>query len=235
MFSFTFDGKDSYIDYGLVIEKRPTLPSPKRRVTYIDIPGKNSSIRFDEKTYEDITILVECGFKPQGNLLEKIDEIKAWLFHAAESDLIFSFQSNKKYIAQVVNAIEFTQVFKYTSTFPIMFNCRPFKYAVQNNDLVIETSGTTIHNPGTMESLPVIKVYGAGDINLSMNQSEIELTDVQNKIILNSELKDCYDDAFSNLNTKMMGSFPVLKTGQNIIQWTGNVEKLEILPNWRWL
>jgi phage-related protein len=56
MLSFEFGGKDSFNDYGIVIEKRPTISSPKRRVNYIDIPGKSSSVRHDENTYEDITI-----------------------------------------------------------------------------------------------------------------------------------------------------------------------------------
>lgn len=235
MLEFSFGGKNSFNDYGIVIEKRPTISSPKRRVNYIDIPGKSSSVRYDENTYEDITILLECGLKSRENLVGKIDEIKAWLFSTGESDLIFSFQPDKKYIAQVVNAIDFTQVFKYTSKFPILFNCRPFKYNVQNMPLTIAESGTNINNPGTVESLPIIEVYGTGDIKLYINNNEIELLDVTGKIIINSEIEDCYDDVFNNLNSKMIGHFPILKTGQNTIQWNGNVEKIEILPNWRWL
>jgi len=235
MLSFSFGEKDSCIDYGIVITKRPTISSPKRRVTYIDIPGKSSSVRYDENTYEDITIMVECGLKSKENLMQKVDEIKAWLFNTGESDLIFSFQPDRKYIAQVVNAIDFTQIFKYTSKFPIIFNCRPFKYAMQNIPLTITESGTNINNPGTIESLPVISVYGSGDIGLVINTNHIELTDISGKIIINSEIEDSYDDAFNNLNSKMNGNFPILKTGQNLIQWIGNVEKIEILPNWRWI
>lgn len=35
----------------------------KRRITNVVIPGKSSSLRFDENTYEDITIAVECSIK----------------------------------------------------------------------------------------------------------------------------------------------------------------------------
>jgi predicted phage tail component-like protein len=233
--SFNFNGKDSYIDFGILIAKRPTIPSPKRRVSYIDIPGRHSRLRYDEGTYEDINIAVECTVKDRENLLYKLDNIKAWLFGIGESDLIFSFQPDKKYIAQVVNSIDFEQVFKYTSRFPILFNCRPFKYAALNNMLTITESGTYITNPGSIESEPVITVYGTGDINLIANDSEIELSDVANKIIINCEIEDCYDDELNNLNSKMSGEFPTLIPGQNLIEWTGDVEKIEILPNWRWL
>jgi predicted phage tail component-like protein len=235
MLSFNFNGKDSYLDFGIFITKRPTIPSPKRRVSYIDIPGRHSRLRYDEGTFEDITIAVECTIKDRENLLLKIDNIKSWLFGAGESDLIFSFQPDKKYIAQVVNAIDFEQIFKYTSMFPVLFNCRPFKYAVQNNVLTITQNETFITNPGSIESKPVIKVYGTGNINLTINDLKVGLSDIENKIILNCEIEDCYDDEFNNSNSKMTGEFPTLIPGSNNIQWTGNVEKIEILPNWRWL
>jgi predicted phage tail component-like protein len=133
------NGKDSYKDFGILIEKRPNVPSPKRRVSYISIPGRNSSLRYDEETYEDITLSVECAVI--GNIQSKIDDIKAWLIGSGESDLIFSFQSDKKYIAQVVNSIDFEVILKITSRFVIIFNCRPFKYSVMNEVINI-TSGT---------------------------------------------------------------------------------------------
>lgn len=235
MLSFTFGGKNSYQDYGIVISKRPNLPSPKRRVHYMDIPGRHGSVHYDEKTYEDITIAVECGLKDTENLVERLDAIKAWLFNAGESDLIFSFGEDKKYMAQVVNAIDFSQVYKYTSSFPIIFNCQPFKYAVENEIINLNESDITINNPGSLESEPVIYVYGNGDILLNINEQIIELSGVDGKIILNSEIQDCYDDEMNNLNSKMAGEFPLFKTGENTIFWTGNVTKLEVLPNWRWL
>ena len=207
MLSFNFGGKNSYSDYGIIISKRPNIPSPKRRVSYISIPGRNSSVRYDEKTYEDITILMECSLKSQANLAGKIDEIKGWLFSAGESDLVFSFQDNRKYIGQVVNAIDFNQIFKYTSKFPIVFNCRPFKYYPQNTLITITQSGTVLNNPGTLESTPVMSVYGSGNITLSIKGRAVQLYGITNKIIINSEIMDCYDDAMSNLNSKMAGEF----------------------------
>ncbi|SKA99755.1 putative phage tail component, N-terminal domain-containing protein [Caloramator quimbayensis] len=233
MLSFNFAGKDSYLDYGIII-KRPSLSSPKKRISYIEIPGRDSSLRYDEGTFEDITITVECTLIGD-NLFEKIDQIKAWLFGAGESDLIFSFQNDKKYLAQVVNSVDFKQIINYISEFPIIFNCRPFKYAVLNDLVTITQSGTNLINPGTIYSLPKIYVYGSGDITIKVNGEELKINSFQNKIIIDSILYDCYDDDFNNLNSKVDGNFPILKVGSNIIEWTGNVSKVEILPNWRWL
>ncbi len=235
MLSFDFAGKNSYTDFGIVISKRPSLPSPKRRVTYINIPGRDSSARYDEKTYDDITIMVECGLRKDVDLIQKLDEIKGWLLNSGERDLIFSFQDDKKYIGQVVNNIDFTLAYKYISSFPIVFNCRPFKYSNENQIITLLESGGVINNIGSIESQPIITVYGTGDITLNINDREINLFDIDGKIIINSEINDCYDDDINNLNLKMSGEFPVFNSGENIISWTGNIEKIEVLPNWGWL
>lgn len=235
MLSFNFGNKNSYDDFGILISKRPSIPSPKRRVNTINIPGRDSNLIFDEKTYEDITLTVECSVKDNQNLVNKIDDIKGWLFETGQSDLIFSFQDDRKYIAQVVNAIDFKQIYKYFGEFPILFNCRPFKYAVENNIVNMIKTGNKIINIGTIESEPIINVYGSGDIVFKINGEQISLKGIPGKIILNSVIQDCYDDAGNNLNGSMTGEFLKLKPGENTVEWSGNVTKAELLPNCRWL
>ena len=233
MFSFDFRGKNSFLDYGIYISKRPSIPSPKRRVTNVVIPGKNSSLRFDENTYEDITITVECSIKDE-ILPDKVDEIKEWLLSYGESDLIFSNQNNKKYIAQVVNTIDFTQVLKYISKFIIVFNCRPFKYQVANNTITMIAQGS-ITNPGSIYSEPVIKIVGSGDIKLTINSNVIKLKEISDHIILDTVQQNCYNETIDNLNSKMTGEFPEFEIGENNISWIGAISKMEVIPNWRWL
>lgn len=239
MLSFVFAGKDSFIDYGIIISTKPNIPSPKRRVSYIEVPGRDSNLRYDEGTYEDITLTVECTIKGE-RIMERLDDIKGWLFSAGESDLVFSFQADRKYRAQVVNAIDFKQGFKITSQFVIVFNCRPFKYAVDNTPVIITTGlGTTLVNQGTVVSRPVIKVYCTGNGSFKINNREVTLEDVSTgSVILDSELEEAYyfeAGAVVNANNQMSGEFPILDTGNNTITFTGGVTKLEITPNWRWL
>ncbi len=238
MLSFIFNGKDSYKDFGILIEKRPNVPSPKRRVSYISIPGRNSSLRYDEETYEDITLSVECAVI--GNIQSKIDDIKAWLIGSGESDLIFSFQSDKKYIAQVVNSIDFEVILKITSRFVIIFNCRPFKYSVMNEVINITSgTGTSVLNRGTVKSRPLVKVYCSGNGAFVINNKEVKLIGIEKPyVVIDSELEEAYfveSGILSNANNYMSGEFPVLDVGNNIVTFNGGVSKLEITPNWRWL
>ena len=191
-------------------------------------------MKFDEGTFEDIIIVVECSINDRENLIDKIDEIKAWLINAEESELIFSFQSDKKYIGQVVNAIDFKQVFKYTSSFPIIFNCRPFKYSTEDEIITITQTGSNIYNEGTFKSEPIIKIFGSGYITLTINDQDISVSDVDEYITVDSVLKDCYKDEVLK-NADMIGEFPVLNIGENTISFSGNVTKMEIQINVIWI
>lgn len=234
MLSFNFGSKNSYEDFGILISQRPSIISPKRRVNKISIPGRNSNLIVDEKTYDDITLSVECSVKDNDNLMNKLDDIKAWLFESGESDLIFDFQSDKKYIAQVVNSIDFKVVYKYISQFPIIFSCRPFKYETEMNIIEMTKEGIIL-NPGSIYSDPIIKIFGSGDITLNINSETIKLKQVKEHIILDTVQQNCYSEDIGNLNSKMSGEFPKLETGENNISWTGAVYKVEVTPNWRWL
>lgn len=172
--------------------------------------------------------------KLKANLADKIDEIKAWLINAGESDLIFSFQPDKKYIAQVVNMIDFKQVLKYTSRFPIIFNCKSFKYAVKDKIITITKNNSTIYNEGTFESEPVIKVYGSGDIKLKINDDEVTIKNVDEYVTLDSVLKDCYKDEVLK-NGDMIGEFPILKLKENVVIFSRNVGKVEVRVNEVWI
>ena len=236
MLEFTFAEKKSFDDFGVAISKRPMIPSPKRRVTFMDIPGRHSSVRHDEETYEDITIVVECHIsKRTGPLHEQIDAIKAWLFGAGEQPLIFSYEPDKAYQAQVVNAIDFTPHLRQAGTFPVLFHCRPFKVEADPSTLTYTSSGQTIQNPGTVASAPIITIVGGGSITLNVNGQVTELMNVQDRIILNSDLQECYNEGVQNENDKMSGPFPFLMPGNNSISWSGSVSQVDITPNWRWL
>ena len=67
----------------------------------------------------------------------------------------------------------------------------------------------------------------------------VELSSVDGSITIDSVLKEAYkEDALGTStlqNEKMAGEFPVFRPGENAVRWTGNVNLLQITPNWRYL
>ena len=235
MLSFTFGGKDSIQDFGIYVASRPHLLSPERRVTYIDVPWMDSRLRRDEGTYGDITLSVECSFL--GDPISKISAVKGWLLGAGQADLTFSHIPGRKYLAQVVNSIDFEIVLKIASHFVIAFNCQPFQYATENSPITVSES-TTLTNPGTVKALPNIKVIGSGSGSLTVNGQSVSFSDIDGSVFLNSELQETYKDtgtALVSKNSTKTGDYPVLLSGDNTISFSGGITSLEITPNWRWL
>ena len=80
----------------------------------------------------------------------------------------------------------------------------------------------------------MIKIYGAGAIDLSINGNVIHLTNVVDYVTVDASLMDAYKDTLLK-NNDMIGDFPELIVGENTVSWTGTVTSIEITPNWRYL
>ncbi|MBR3428680.1 MAG: phage tail protein, partial [Clostridia bacterium] len=100
--------------------------------------------------------------------------------------------------------------------------------------VTITTSGETITNPGSVNSEPLITVYGSGNITLMIGTTIVELTNVSSNIVLDCALKEAYKGT-TLMNDHMSGDFPVLKPGLNAVSWSGNVTSIVISPKWRYL
>jgi len=231
MFTFKFLGKDSYTDFGIVVEKRPIIPKAERNIQYVEVPGRSGSLKVDDATYKDILIPIQCGFKDE-RVPDHADLIKPWL-NGGEGSLILSNQPDKYYLAHAADQMDISQEMQVFGKFQVNFRCRPFKYEVDNQEITLIAAGI-ITNPGSIESEPIILINGDGDITLTINGVDIQLTGVSGSITIDSVLKDAYKGTTLQ-NSLMNGDFPVLVSGENTISWVGNVTSVQITPNWRWL
>ena len=82
-----------------------------------------------------------------------------------------------------------------------------------------------------MDSEPYMKIYGNGDATLTINDKTIKFNDIDRYIEIDTELMNCFKDNI-NQNNRMIGEFPVLKSGENSVTWSGDITKIEIEPRW---
>ena len=221
-----FNGVDSR-ELGLYMERCPERISAKRRDETFVVPGRHGNLVTTDGAYETYIRSAEFIVKDE----KRTDEICA---HFKGSGwLIFDTESDRKYKARVVNQIEFSHIIKHLKRFAVEFEVQPFSYDVCEQ-VIEKTKAFSIFNMGTFESEPIITIYGTGNITLYVNNQSIVLKDIKSDITINSEIQNAYSGATS-LNNKMSGDFPILSLGENNISWIGNVTKVEVQPNWRWL
>ncbi|MDP4174142.1 MAG: phage tail protein [Bacteroidota bacterium] len=216
----------SSLDKNIMVTKLPSLERPDANIEKIAIPGRNGHLTYDDGTYQGTIKPCECALYDGS-----IDDVSAWL--TGSGDVIFSNAPDKVYKATIINKIPFSKIIPTFHNFIIQFDCQPHKYAIDNPTIALASPGT-IFNPGTANSKPVVKVFGTGSIDLNINDNIIYLTNIVEYVTIDSELMDAYKDT-QLMNNEMIGEFPELIPGSNSVNFSGNVSKIEITPNWRWL
>ena len=225
---FIYNGIDSRL-MGVIVTAMPPTVRAAQRVESVKVPGRDGSLHETDGSYDNYTKTMECAIKKR----EKIDDIAAWLTSSGE--IIFSSEPDKVYLVTISNTISIVQMMRTFQKFQVSFDTYPFKYSVNRFDEALElTKAAVILGKGTVYSQPVITVYGSGAVTLTINGKAYPLSNVDGNVTINSEIEECYKGDLNRNNIFSADEFPRLEPGENAISWTGNVEKIEMQPNWRW-
>ena len=229
---FKWNGENC-TDYGIFVLEQPVITIPKERSKQTDIPGRPGTLTTLEgdDVYDEMTLTATCLIRGP----EYIPAIAGWLKGGGTVE--FANRPGGFYHARIANQIEFEKILRGNPhcTFGVNFRCSPpFWYMNDPEDVEITASSCVLVHPGNIYSEPVITVYGTGDITLIINDSFVELTGVDGSITLDSVIQEAYQGEVLQ-NEKLKGEFPILKPGNNLVSWTGNVSRLVIQPNWRFL
>jgi len=218
--------------YGIHVTEQPPITIPLERSTQTNVPGRPGSLTQleGEDVYDDMILTATCFISDPA----QIPAIAAWL--KGSGTVTFANRTGGYYKARIANQIPFEKVLRGNPhcTFAVNFRCYPFWYQENVADISVTASGTTVNNPGSVYSEPLITVTGSGDITLMVGTTIVELTGISGSIVLDCALKEAYKGT-TLMNDHMTGEFPVLKPGMNAISWTGTVTKIVISPRWRFL
>ena len=228
---FSWNGKKC-TEYGIHVLEQPPITIPAERATFTNVPGRPGSLTTLEgdAVYDDLLLTAQSLLPDPA----KIPAVTAWLKGGGK--VTFANRPGGFYHARIVNQIPFEKVLRGNPhrSFSVNFRCKPFWYQENVPEITVTNSGTFITNPGSVYAEPVITVYGSGEITLMVGMSIVELDGITDSITLDTPLMEAYQGVTS-MNSCMSGDFPTLLPGQNAISWTGNVTKVVIQPNWRYL
>ena len=228
---FVYDGKNSQ-DLGLLISGEKTYNSPSRDVTTVSIPGRSGDLIIDNGRYNNVEISYTVSFRK--DVPEKTRALKAWLLsNAGYRRLEDTYQPEYFRLAAISNATAFEISINRYGTAELIFNCNPFLFSKGGEQTVsIPASGGRIYNPEYFESQPIITVYGNGNGVLSVNNINYNLSDIDGYVTINSDVGLVYKRTENKNSTVNFIEFPTLQVGENIIDWTGGITKVEIIPRW---
>lgn len=136
IYGITFNGKHSFNDFGLYIEKKTINPPAKTKILET-VPYMNSKYDFStvgsggEQVFDTRTITVKLALvrSNMAQLHTVYSQALEWLMDCGQSKLIFDFMPDYYFLAEVQEAPKLDD-FMDNGDLEINFVCEPFKYGV---------------------------------------------------------------------------------------------------------
>ena len=232
MAEIIWKGKSSKNIDGLIITDLPPIIKPKMKTNKIEIDGRDGDI-VEKVGYESYTKSVGIGLTRNFNIDEVIH------YFTGEGELVLSDEPNKVYLASIYDSIEYDRLLRMRKA-TIKFYVQPYKYLKYEDKVELDvTTHTSVEviNKGLEISKPIISLEGSGTVEIAVNNINIfkyTFPNDETKVIIDSlEEEAYYEGIYKNRN--MLGEFPKLSVGSNVISWTGTLTKISIEPKSRWL
>lgn len=222
------NGKSSH-EIGLYIDTPPMPSMTMPMYQTLTIPGRTESITLKDKAREDIPVI-----------------INAYLFdnEAFNPNEIYAFLANAKTLSTSKSADYYYKVRRLENVVPsyvgkgkqfleITFIVSPLRYFTDNEPIDTTNTEFTVVNNGTYFCQPQYRLYGEGELTLTVNEDEenmLILSDVDEYVEVDAERMICHTDG---VIVPSKGQIPFLGVGLNLIET--NAERIEIVMNKRWL
>lgn len=216
---------------GLIISELSPISKPKMRTNVTEIDGLDGDI-VDYLGYKSYNKSVSIGLTKNYD----IDEIIAYFNGSGK--LVLSNELDKYYNAQIIDSIDYNRLINFKKAI-VKFYVQPYKFLLNESSYILEIATETslsVLNKGLEKSKPIITLYGTGEIEILINGNSIFSVNMgtDEYITIDSEKEEAYKGAVLK-NRQMLGSFPELNPGTNVISWVGNLTKIEVAPRSRWL
>lgn len=215
---------------GCVVTDFGEVSGAKPRGEVASLHGVNGSYRILDGSYEsyertfkfyikkliDISVIVD-KFQPNDNILE------------------FSYHPESVFYANFLTAT-YKPAGNHAWELTIKLTMQPFRYPKNVAPIVLTNAGT-IDNIGTVYSEPIIEIEGDEDVSLTIGRKTMHLS------IIGKATIDCRQGKQNLFNSngvvqntlRKRGGFFEIPVGRNGVTFTGNVRKVTIRPNWRYL
>jgi len=242
--TITFNDRNLFEECGLIVQEKKAFSAPARDVTSQPVPGRSGNLILDNGRYENRQQPYTCAITPwhaDGNvdLAAAAGRLKSILMRDSNYfELRDDYTPGAFYRASYHSALDIEEILTQTGKVPLMFDCEPYMLMdIGQQPINVTASPTTIVNPEEYSSLPKITIFGSGDVDITITNSAgnnaVHLVGIASGTVIDSELMEAFQGDAS-VNSKMLTpDFPVFTPGGNMVQWTGNVQKLEIIPRWR--
>lgn len=233
----------SSLEVNSLIQERPAIPTPNRRIDLRSVPGVSGDYIFDDESYENTEIKLSLYTKGQTeNEVNQLKSAITYLFDTGDYAEFVPYWG--EWMVYHVATVE-GPTFIPDGNVPLLLNyeltlsVKPFKYYIGNTTVEGESELLLI-NPYNYEANPLIKIKGSGDIDLTVNGQLFKYRNVDGNICIDSEVFHAYKEVTGGILDRddrvYQPEYPVLRPGDNTIKVAGpDVQSFSVEPRWRQL
>lgn len=217
---------NSSINLNLYLENYPSIPIANEEYEEQTVEGRNGNLIINKGTYPDkkipftFTILspkIEIDF-------EKVYE---WLTEIEDNRLIFG-RGDRCYKVKKVIFGDIQKEFRSIGEFDVTFLCEPFTQDLNSEVYEIVNSGFTLYYAGNAPGDTLIKIYGSGNIQLTINGETMQIDNVTDYVEVDSDLLQVRNQDGTSKDDDALGDFVLFTKGENVISYTGTVTKIVV-------
>lgn len=204
------------------------VAKPKGNVA--ELYGVNGKYRVLDGSYESYERTFKFYISKQVDIATVMQK-----FQSNDNILEFGYQLGSTFYANFLSA-NYKPKGHHGWELSIKLDMQPFRYPKDVAPVVLTSAGT-IENIGTVYSEPIIEIEGSGDVSLTIGRKTMHLT-VNNKTTIDCRQgkQNIFNASGAVQNTlRKRGGFFEIPVGLNGVTYTGDVRKVTIRPNWRYL
>lgn len=210
----------------LFLENYPSIPIANEEYEEIQVEGRSGSLIINKGTYPDKKIpFTFTILSPQLEI--DFERVYEWLTEIEDNRLIFG-RNDRCYKVKKVVFGDIQKEFRTIGQFDITFLCEPFTQDLERTVLELTSSGFKINYTGNAPGDTLIKVYGSGNIQLTINSETMQINNINNYVEIDSDLLQVRNQDKTSKDNDTSGDFILLEKGINTISYTGNVTKIVI-------
>lgn len=195
--SFTFNGHSS-TEFGITIERMPTLNRSARKFRAASVPGHNGNIYELQDAWEEIVqpYQIFAGDR-NSNAVANFSDIAEWL-HSADGYAVLTDTYDPTHYREAIfiDSMDVESEWHTLGRTTINFRCRPEHYII--TDPVAVTSGGSITNATNHVAFPLITLTGGGVRSL-FQMAGRTLAVIQKGVVGTSELYSFVGDRASKV------------------------------------
>ena len=230
-----FNGVNTLKDLNLHIDELPIIGSFEESKDLIEVTGRDGFLthNYNSRKYQTIDIKISARNTDNINQIKKL--------FSGSGKLILSNNEERYYQATVINKIDFERLLMYYNEFVVTFAIQPFSYELRNE---IEDITTTrqFNNPTNATCQPIITVYKQNNTNgvgnIYIGNETIQIKAIDEYIELDFALQEAYtikNGVIKSCNSDVLCDYVEIEPGNTTIDFDGDILRIKILPNYRWL